>query len=292
MKTELPTLPLPDVDAHTSERTAVNATTVEALGHMALIGERQPDEDYIATGINQLEAFANGTHPTEAQAGTGSETNAAAEADTRVHDIEAAHEAALRENAIFDVYDEAQRENEIFDAHVAALKENELFDAHEAALKEDAERSKAKAQQQEQPTPTDTAKSEKASSPLETSSPDELRQEAAVALKEAGLSGLAANISLDSQVSKGLDGSLVIANGNSATVITRQLGSAPRVTEYAYDRDNGTLTVSEGGIKAITGRVVAYEATQDKQWQTRDEIITLPPALASRFGIERAVVLK
>lgn len=205
------------------------------------------------------------------------------ETDTRIHDIEAAHEAA-------------QLENEIIDAHTAALQENEIFDAYEAALKEDQERTETMIhiqqpeQQEEKATAPEAPKepqSEQASNPLAAVSQEELRVEAATALKEAGFPD--AQIYLNGEIHKDLDGKITILHDNSAKVITHMPGGKPQVTEYTYDKDSNTITVATG-TNIITGRAIEYEPTQDKQWQTRQDIITLPAALAKRFGMERAIV--
>jgi hypothetical protein len=264
----------PEAEALTEER----QRTAEALGHLAVNGQlSELPDDYINNGLQELETHAN-SHPTETEAQT--------ETDTRIHDIEAAHEAALLENKIFD-------------AHVAALKENEIRDAYEAAQQEDKERTEAKAQQleqareqKEQQATTDTAtESEQATKALAPSSPAELRKEATLALEEAGLTGLAAQVYAGSEVQRDLAGKLTIVDGTSARVITRIPGSKPQVTEYAYDKNNGTVTVTSG-TSTLTGHIAKYAPTEEKQWQTRDKIITLPPNLARRFGIERAVVIK
>jgi predicted ATP-dependent protease len=283
-----------EVHAFPEASAEVAPATLAALGHLAVSEQLPETEGDIDSGLEQLEAYANsqftGTRSAaEAQVQPENEASTKIQpetpADNRVHDIEAAHEAALAEHKIFK-------------AHVEALRENELFDAHVAAEAEDKERTAIKAKQpeqpsqaKEQPATTDTAESEKASSPLEISSPAEIRQEATKALEEAGLNGLAAQVPPGSEVHKSLDGKeLTIVNGNSARVITRIPGGRPQITEYTYDKDNSTLTVTNGA-NPITGRVVEYEPTQAEQWQTRDKIITLPPALAKRFGLERAMVV-
>jgi hypothetical protein len=248
--------------------TDASRSAVGVLGHIAL-GNRLPD-DYVSSGLEQLEAHAN-----------SQTSDAGVQTDTRVHDIDTAHEAALIEN-------------EVLDAHVAALHENEIFDAHVAAIKEDRERAEIQVQpaerplqQEEQVAAADKVKPEYVPTP----SPKGPRQEAAEALKEAGFTNLGAELSGSSEVYKDLNGELTIVSGRSAKVITRTPSGSPQVTEYTYDRDNRTLAITTGA-GTITGHVAEYMPTQVKQWQTRGNVITLPPILAKRFGMERAVVVK
>jgi len=254
---------------------------VKALGHVAL-GDQLP-RDYMDSGIEQLEAYAN-SQASEAHAQDDTET----QADTRIHDVEAAHEAALLENSIFD-------------AHVAALKENEIFDAHVAAMEEDKERAKVRAQQSEQASQKEQSvaadktktNQERAHSPSAPASQEELRQEAAAALEEAGVAGLPIQVPMGSEIHKDVDGNLTIVNGNSAIVIEPVLGGKPQVTEYTYNKNNGTPTLTvTTGVGTDRGHIAEYTPTQTGQWQTHDKVITLPPALTRRFGVERAVVAK
>jgi len=227
------------------------------LGYIALAAT-QSNKEYIADGLKLLEAHANGEAVPE---------------DTRVHDIEAAHEAALIEN-------------EIFDAHVAALKENEVFDAHVAALKEDKERNAAIAKARE-----DGQKITKDETPAKPNpdSTQRLYEEASTALNQAGIDP---RLSPTSTVTKDAMGNMLILEGDyDAKLITQSADGSPKVTAYHYDKDSGTLTIDAGHFSALPHKTT-YEKTSLKGWQSNQEGITLPPAIAKRFGVNRAIATR
>lgn len=247
------TLPSPNETAP-EHLTETYPEVAEALGRTALTGQLA-DEAYIAEGLKQLDSLANGEPVNK---------------DTRIHDIEAAHEAALFEN-------------EVFDAHVAALKEDEIFNAHVAALQEDGEREQAKtaiAVEQKEPRPDGGEMVT-----LAPNSPQSLREEAITTLSKAGID---LRLSPNSEVSRDTMGNLLILDGADAKLITRSADGSPKLTEYHYDEDSGTLTIDAKRFNTLSN-ATDYQETTLKNWQTRREVIILPPAIAKRFGIEQAI---
>lgn len=176
----------------------------------------------------------------------------------------------------------------------ADIRVHDIEAAHGAALKEDKERSETDAQPAE---PKQLAQSEEggvvtadAAEPQRTSglsaleSPKALRQEAAAILKGAGLP----EVSPNSEITRDGGGRLLIVQADNATVTTPVPGGKPEIAEYKYDRGTDTLAVKTSS-SITTARVVKYDSTDMGQWQTHDDIVTLPDALAKRFGFERAV---
>jgi hypothetical protein len=293
-----PNLPVPQDDLQTSpERLAINPPSVtEVLGQVAIDSqlEQPTGQEYINAGLDQAEAFANDT--SNNRSNEAQQIEAAHEAALHDNEIFDAHTAALQENELFDAHAAALQENQIFDAHVAALQENQILDAHVEALKEDEERTKAQAAAElehaepdsaDKATDAQTASHDRDTNSLEPASPERLYKEATEALKQAGLT---TQIAPNSRIIKDVTGNLIITGDTDAKVITRQPGSIPKLTEYHYDQASGELTVAINRTNVFNGRAMEYQPTEQKDWQTSKEVITLPDAIADRFGFKRAVV--
>ncbi len=257
--------------------------TVGTLGHVATASEVMPPNNaQTAGGIEELEAHANGMSPEGVADGIAqaeAHANIGSVEDNRVHDMEVAHEIALREN-------------EIFNAHVAALQQNEIIDAYEAALKEDKERGVARTEDVDASSKVaeaqiDNNAQESQRADNTSISPAALRKEAVAALERAGLTS---QIPPTSIITKDAQGNLLIMGDTEARIINSQYDGVPKITDYHYDKDKGTLTVSSDTV--VVGRIATYEPTQAANWQTHKEVITLPPSIAKRFGIERAAIIK
>ena len=253
---------LAELDAEAEHALEVSQETASTLGHIALLGDESIDSTYISEGIEDVEAFLGRS----------------AEEGTRIQDVEAAHEAAIAEN-------------EIFDAHVAALQENEIFDAHVAALQEDAEREQAKATlaaSQESPHDNIGETNKEEAIPDQTPA-QSIREEASTALKEAGAD---TKLAASGEVTKDAMGNLLIINGNDAKLVTRSIDGSSKVVDYEYDEKENTITINNAPFHAYTSGNAEYQQTELKNWQTNTEVITLPLAIAKRFGIERVVAVK
>jgi hypothetical protein len=82
-------------------------------------------------------------------------------------------------------------------------------------------------------------------------------------------------------------GNLLILDG----AITQSIDGTPKLTEYHYDDSDGTLTIDSQRFSVLSNPI-DYQETSLGDWQTHDEVITLPPAIVKCFGIERVVAAK
>lgn len=241
------------------------------IGGVALGSEVVIDDD-----LELLNAVANGV-------------DARAEDIGRTHDIEAAHEAALLEEA----HAQALLENEIFDAHTEALQENELFDAHEAAIKEDEERTQkqetATAELEMQVPNQQTAKELRAEDLQSQAIESDHRKQVEVALRDAGYME---SLPLDTQIHKDLaTGNFVVIGHDDVKIIKSSPGGRTEITDYAYDEDQGTLTISSQGNSIVAARTGEFTQTDQEQWQQYADVIKLPPDVASLVGFDKVTPL-
>lgn len=177
----------------------------------------------------------------------------------RVHDIEAAHEEALKENLAFDIEK----------AHAEALLENAKFDA-EAAQRE-------KERQ-------DNLEAEKAPVQEPEAHPQDIRQEAVEALKEAGEAG---TLPLGSRVSKDTLGNIVITSQDDVKLVTPKATGGKQVTTYHYDKAARKLTIKKQGEKTVVA-TVGDPAPDEAQEQPKHTIrLVVPSAVSSMVGTKK-----
>lgn len=220
----------------------------ENIGDVAL-------QSYIDQGLAEINDFTQ-------QAAEQPQNNpqyARPEDAGRAHDIEAAHEEALKENLAFDIEK----------AHGEALLENAKFDA-EAAQRE----------QERQ----DSLEAEKAPAQEPETRPEDVRQEAAEALKEAGEAG---TLPLGSRVSKDTLGNIVITSQDDIKLVTPKATGGKQVTTYHYDKAAKKLTIKKQGEKTVVA-TVGDPAPGESQEQPKHTIrLVVPSAVSSMVGTKK-----
>jgi hypothetical protein len=261
------TLPLEMPDAEVLPLEERDPALPVEIGGLALGNEVVIDDD-----LELLNAVANGVDVRAEDAG-------------RTHNIEAAHEAALLEEA----HTQALIENEVFDAHAEALHENEIFDAHEAAIKEDEERSQKQqaitAELELQESKQQAMKELRAEDLQSQAIESDHRKQAEVALRDAGYME---SLPLDAQIHKDLaTGNLVVVGHDDVKIIESFPGGRTEITDYSYDEDQGTLTISSQGNSIVATRTGEFAQTDQGQWQQYADVIKLPPNVASLVGFDK-----
>lgn len=269
MPAESLTLTMPDTEVLPLEER--DPALPAEIGGVVLSSEVVIDDD-----LELLNAVANGVDVRPEDVG-------------RMHDIEAAHGAALLEEA----HAQALIENEIFDAHTEALKENEIFDAHEAAIKEDEERSQKQeaivAELELQELKQQAAKELRAEDLQSQALESDHRKQAEVALRDAGYME---SLPLDAQIHRDLaTGNLVVVGHDDVKIIESFPGGRTEITDYSYDEDRGTLTISSQGNSIVATRAGEFMQTDQSQWQQYTDVIKLPPNVASLVGFDKVTPL-
>lgn len=249
---------------------AHNRASALHLGSAILQSEVPRNE--IEQGLEMLNAHANGADIRPEDKG-------------RIHDAEVALEAALKEDDLVNAHTEALRENEMFDAHAQALLENEMFDLYTEAEKEDKRRTTLTQVSEPQDTPPNAAVEQKKEDKVD---PEDMRNQAQVALKEAGYKE---TLPANSQVRKDFEtGNLLIVTDKDVKVVERLPGGHSRVTEYDFSEDANILTIRTHGADTITAQVGEY-VPMDKEAKP-GEAIKLPPAIARILGFNKATKIQ
>jgi hypothetical protein len=86
-------------------------------------------------------------------------------------------------------------------------------------------------------------------------------------------------------------GNLLVLDGEDAKFITRSADGSLKLTEYHYEKDSDTITINAQRFNVL-GKGVEYKETSLDGWQTRKDVIELPPVIAKRFGIDRVISIE